>query len=245
MITSAVSFLPGLGVTAPTAAVAGYVMSLTLRFKYANILGWLLMTAGMAALSTITIDSSQAAQYGYQIMYGIGGGIIFPGRLYAIQASQKDNDVGIATALVSFMTSLGEAFGVSIGGTIFQNRWGELVHQAIDRGDIGMDMVITAGDAERAAEIMAPFPENVILLYRGIAASSTSAIWLVLACFSGLGVLAALLSKDLSLDRATKSQQEFMIQADNGDVESGRARSTLEEKMVVITGSNEKSEAKL
>jgi hypothetical protein len=198
-------------------------MSLTSHFKYANVLGWVLMIAGMACLSTLTIHSPQAAQYGYQVLYGVGGGILFPGRLYAVQASQEDNDVGIATTMVSFMTSLGEAFGVSIGGTIFQNRWGELVSQAITKGDVSADMMISAADAERAAEIIALFPENVILVYRGIAATSTDSIWLVLACFSGVGVLVALSSRDLSLDRATSSKQGFVMnEAREEDIERAK-----------------------
>jgi hypothetical protein len=194
-------------------------MSVTSHFKYANVLGWILITAGMASLSTLKIYSLPAAQYGYQVLYGIGGGILFPGRLYAVQASQEDNDVGIATTMVSFMTSLGEAFGVSIGGTIFQNRWGQLVEEALDSGIIDKDTFIGAADSERAAEIMADFPQQIILLYRGIAASSTDTIWLVLACLASIGVLIAFLSDDLSLDRVTKSKQEFII-APQADIES-------------------------
>jgi predicted MFS family arabinose efflux permease len=40
--------------------------------------------------------------------------MLSPGRLMAVQASQRE-DVRMATALVSFGTSLGQAFGVALG----------------------------------------------------------------------------------------------------------------------------------
>lgn len=67
-------------------------------------------------------DSNGGILYGLRIFSSIGGGLLFPVPLFAAQVNQRDKDVGIATSLVAFFRSLGQAFGVAIGGVIFQNQ---------------------------------------------------------------------------------------------------------------------------
>ncbi len=85
------------------------------RFKMLNIAAWVFLTASMAVMSTWDLNTSRVVQVICQLLYGIGGeSSSWPN--YAVQASQPDEDVPIATTIVTFMTSLGEAFGVCIGG---------------------------------------------------------------------------------------------------------------------------------
>jgi hypothetical protein len=149
---------------------------------------------------------------------------LFPGRMCAVQASQTDNNVPMvspnspksipltnsqATAMMSFMISLGEAFGVGIGGVVFQNEWKKHIHASLSTGSISPEYTLSYRQAEQAAELIKPFPEAVQVLYRLIMADVIDTLFIVLAAFSGLAFLASLGSRNLSMDRETKSAQQF------------------------------------
>jgi hypothetical protein len=67
----------------------------------------------------------------------------------------------MATAMVSFIGSLGEAFGVGIGGVIFQNRWDKHVQEQLSAGSIPREYVISYSQAEHVANLIASFPGPV------------------------------------------------------------------------------------
>lgn len=209
LMGAAISTLPGSATIPFIAAAAGVVMQINKHFMPHNIVGWVLITTAMGLLSSLRADSGRGAQYSFQILYGVGGGIIYPGRLYAAQAPQPDADVAIATTMVSFLTSLGEAFGVSIGGTVFQNRWDALVSNAIRDGTISADYRISGNSAERAAVLLKTFPESIQHSYRSIMARSAGVIWITMASISGLALLGSLFSRNLSLDKEGTSEQKF------------------------------------
>jgi hypothetical protein len=53
-----------------------------------------------------------------------------------VQANSKDKDLGIATATMTFFKSIGQAFGVAVGGTVFQSQFDKFVQAAIEVGSI-------------------------------------------------------------------------------------------------------------
>jgi len=115
--------LPGIGTLVFSAGSSGFLFARFKRFQKLLCFAWVLVVIGLALVSTLRVDSSLSAAYGFQIIAALGGGIILPGRLLAVQSSQNDDDVAMATTLVTFMLSLGQAFGVGVGGSVFQNRW--------------------------------------------------------------------------------------------------------------------------
>ena len=56
------------------------------------------------------------------LVSGVGMGILFPSTAFAVQASSANSDVAFAVAMFSFFRACGQAIGVTIGGTIFQNQ---------------------------------------------------------------------------------------------------------------------------
>jgi hypothetical protein len=183
-------------------------MAVTKRFQPFNLVAWILMTAGVGAFATLTRSSPSAAAYGFQALLAIGGGIIFPGRIFAAQAPQtEDDDVPIATTMVSFFTSLGQAFGLGIGGTIFQNRWTEMVHQQILAGTIPEKYVIPARDVESLALELASFPMDVQIAYQTVVSGSLRVLWITLAALSATAFLATLAQRNLSLSRPQQRQE--------------------------------------
>src|SRR5436190_18896188 len=148
------------------------------RFQKIMCVAWTLTIIGIALLSTLRPDSPLAAQYGYQIIGSLGGGIVLPGRLLSVQASQRQEDVAMATTVVAFMLSLGQAFGISICGAIIQNRWDTLVHQSLEKHDLIPEFVISSEHFETAWNITSTLPTRYKNVYREITAESISAIFI-------------------------------------------------------------------
>ncbi|KAF7868430.1 hypothetical protein EAF04_004962 [Stromatinia cepivora] len=200
LLGSAVQSLSAIAVVPFAAAAGGIAMSVTKRFKWINVFAVTLMTTGFALMSRLDVNSNHASQIGFQIISAIGGGILFPGRLCAVQAPQKLVDVSIATALVSFFTSLGEAFGVAIGDAVFQNRWEVQLKRNVKKGAIPVEFVVGGKMAESIGKVIYEFPETVQDIYRGMMADAIGSLWVVVAVFAGVALIGCLISRDLKLD---------------------------------------------
>jgi hypothetical protein len=114
-----------------------------------------------------------------------------------------------ATAIVSFILSMGQSFGVGIGGVVFQNQWDKHMKNAISSGSIPTQYILTYREAEQASDLIKPFPASVQVVYRTIMADVIDTLFIVIAAFAALALIASLVSKDLSLDRETRSAQQF------------------------------------
>lgn len=201
--------LPGT-VTLPfSAIIAAVIIAKTHRFKILNIVGWAFMTVGFALMTTLSAHSNRGKQFGPQILYGLGGGVVFLCRLCATQASQSDGDMAMATALVSFITSLGETFGVGIGGLIFQSEWEHIVAAAVSGNRLPKQYILSSNDAEQSAALIAAFPLKVQTVYRQIVAQVIDKLFIVLASLSSLAFLVSLIAKNVSLEKDTRSAQAF------------------------------------
>src|SRR5262249_55922441 len=126
-LASAISILPIVITASCFAAIAALVVSRLGRFKYIVSLGWLVATIGTGLVSTLSAHSIGAQQIGYQILEGIGMGILFTTLQLACQASQSQEDVGTAVAIFTFIRSFGGTFGVAIGGVIFENEFTQIM----------------------------------------------------------------------------------------------------------------------
>lgn len=206
LIAASVLLLPALLVVAPSAAIAGIFISRLSHFKYFNLAGFILLTGGSIGLSTLRANPTTGEIIGYQLLIGIGGGMLFPGRIVAVQAAQErmangdEAEVRMATSLVSFATSLGQAIGIAMGSTALQNAWDTLVSKALTRGQLDSQHIIVGSQAAKATEIISEMPPSIRQVYQDIAALSVARVWYVCIGLGGLGIVAAFLSRNLSLD---------------------------------------------
>jgi MFS family permease len=193
-----------------SSGVSGFIFARIKRFQKLMWAAWSLVVIGTALLSTLRPNSSPAQQYGYQIIGALGGGIILPGRVLSVQAAQKPEDVAMATTVVAFMLSMGQAFGIGVGGTIIQNRWDTLVNQALAARELIPKFKITSSDFEAAWKITSAFPAQYRQVYQDITAESMSTMFIFCASCAGVGLLTSLLSKDLSLDKDNRGRQRYL-----------------------------------
>lgn len=193
-----------------TAAVSGFIFSRIKRFQKLMWVAWALTIVGTALLSTLRPNSPLAAQYGYQIISSLGGGIILPARLLSVQASQKQEDIAMATTVVAFMLSLGQEFGIGLGGAIIQNRWDSLVQEALAKHELTPEFSISSDYFETAWNITSNFPVQYKAVYQEITAESIGTLFVFCSVCAGVGFLCSLMAKDLSLDKDARSRQRFI-----------------------------------
>ena len=155
-------------------------------------------------------DSSNAMVYGPRCLAGIGAGLLFPTPLFAVQAKQHGDDVGIATSIQVFFRSLGMTFGVAMGGTIFTNRWQNIVENKVSIGVIPQHNYIPSNEAELAYQVILGFPQAVQDEYRSVYADSLTTVWWVMTSLALLGLAVSLIARDEIVDGGLSGNQNFI-----------------------------------
>jgi hypothetical protein len=172
-------------------------------------LAWVFLTSGTGLNALMKPDSNAGILYGLRVIAAIGGGWLFQLPIFAVQSTTVNDDLGIATAGITFFRSVGQAFGVAIGGTLFQNEFDRYINRAIADGIVPKECLVTGAQAAGAYEIIGTFPERVILAYRYVYADSLRTVWYVTTGIAAAGFLASFLVKNESMDRGQQSKQAF------------------------------------
>lgn len=172
-------------------------------------LAWTLLTVGNGLNILMKPDSGPFIIYVLRIVAAIGAGFLFQLPTFAVQSTTLDDNIGIATSTLTFFRSLGQAFGVAIGGTVFQNQFDRFLNQAVASGKIASAFIVTGAQAAGAYEVIGEFPHDVINAYRYIYADSLRVVWCVTTGLAGVGLIASLLVRNESMDRGNTAKQAF------------------------------------
>ena len=148
---------------------------------------------------------------------GVGTGILFPSLQFAAQAGQPDDDVAYATSTFVFLRSLGQTFGVALGGVIFQNQWDKNMAKLIASNSIPTSFRISGKDAEGAVIYLSQLPPDVLRTVRGLYSDSLRAIWIFFIPLAGIALIASLFMRNYSLDKVLNSKQMFEEVRDVGE----------------------------
>lgn len=194
------------------AVFIGIFTAKTLRFQKSTWVAWILLVTGVGLTALMKPHSNAGIVYGLRVIPAIGAGFLFQLPVFAVQAASRDDDVGIATASTVFFRSLGQAFGVAIGGTVFQNQFQRFVDEAVVSGKIPRDLIITGEQAAGAYGVIKGFPQVVEEAYRYVYADALRSVWFVTTGIAGAGLLVSLLVKDVSMDRGSKGKQSFVTE---------------------------------
>ncbi|KKO98103.1 major facilitator superfamily transporter [Trichoderma harzianum] len=198
LFKSSAETLPGSAPIALSAVFCGIWVSRSLRFQKMTWLAWALLTTGTGLVALMKPNSSAGILYAIRIIPAIGGGFLFQLPLFAVQSTAAGQDIGIATAMIAFFRSVGQAFGVAIGGTVFQNEFDRFLATAIAAGRIPPDFVITGAQAAGAYERINALPHtmhDVQETYRYIYADALRIVWYVTTGIAGMGFMVGLLRR--------------------------------------------------
>ncbi|KAL7785406.1 MFS general substrate transporter [Trichoderma afarasin] len=215
LFKSSAETLPGSAPIALSAVFCGIWVSRSLRFQKMTWIAWTLLTTGTGLVALMKPNSSAGILYAIRIIPAIGGGFLFQLPLFAVQSTAAGQDIGIATSMIAFFRSVGQAFGVAIGGTVFQNEFDRFLATAIAAGRIPPDFVITGAQAAGAYERINALPHtmhDVQETYRYIYADALRIVWYVTTGIAGMGFLVGLLVRNENMDRGNYSKQTFQVE---------------------------------
>lgn len=207
-IVSGIALFPETFTVAPVAAITGIIISKTGRYRWAIWSGWVLAVAGDGLLYLLDVDTSIAAWTFINLVPGLGLGLLFPSLSFSIQASSSNEDLAFAVAMYSFFRAFGEAIGVAIGGTIFQNAM-KLKLQAYP---------LLAGSASEYSNDAAALVQIIKIMEDGLAKKqliqgymdSLKVVFTTTCGLAALGMLSSLFVRGLDLNRALETEQGFL-----------------------------------
>ncbi|MCJ1226433.1 hypothetical protein MMC12_003085 [Toensbergia leucococca] len=209
-ILAGVSMFPETFTVAPAAMVAGFIITFTGRYRWAIWAGWTLTTVGTGLLYLLDVHTSTVEWIFLNLVSGLGTGILFPSMAFAIQASSTNADLAFAVAMYSFFRAFGQALGVAIGGTVFQNQMKQLL---LTYPALAAQADVYSRDASSLVQIIKAMPagaDKVDLMQSY--AGALKIVWITFCGIAGLGLVASLWTRGLDLTRAFETEQGFQYE---------------------------------
>lgn len=201
------SFPLSLTVT-PFAVLAAFAIDYSRRYCWAIWTGWTLTTVGMGLMSLLAQNSSQTTRSCLQLVAGTGIGILFPALSIPTQAAVKVDDNGLAIGTFVFARQLGAAVGLALGSAIFTNAFkGALPNNLPDEllplksGNNAENFISELRSLGLTPAELAP----VLKAY----AQALKWVWIALTAVGGVGFIASLFMKDISLENESTGKQVF------------------------------------
>ncbi|KAG8990543.1 hypothetical protein FRB90_001730 [Tulasnella sp. 427] len=198
-VQSGVSVFGNVFTIAPMGIVAGISVRLTGWYKPQSTLAWALVIVGVGLLTLLDRESSKAKWVGFQIIEGIGLGIIYPITSFPVLAPIPVTQSGYALALWTFVRSYGQMWGITIGAAVLQNELkrrlpGDFLtlfpKQNVEIAYAAIPMINELGEAQRIA-------------VQDAFAGSIRVIWLVMVGMAGAGFVTSVAMQQLKLHEAT------------------------------------------
>ena len=106
------------------AIICGQVLSRTSGYyRLQGTIGFIMLAVGLFLLSKMTVETSYATAVGNIVLTGFGSGLLMPLHVLAVQNSVPYSVMGVATAVVTWLRTVGGLFGLAIVGSIMNNRF--------------------------------------------------------------------------------------------------------------------------
>lgn len=103
------------------AAVTGQLIARFGRYQWLTILGATVVTYSMFLMARMTAETGLLTVTRNMIVAGIGFGLLIPVLTLAVQNAVPRNRLGVGTAAISYLRSMGAALGVAIIGSVVNN----------------------------------------------------------------------------------------------------------------------------
>ncbi|KAG8946147.1 hypothetical protein FRC04_012002 [Tulasnella sp. 424] len=183
----------------PGAIACGATVSIFNIYRPQNMAGWALVTVGLGLFSLLEITTPKAQWVGFQILQGIGLGVLYAAPTFPVLAPLPISENAHALAFFTFVRSYSQTWGVTIGATILQNQLKAKLPPAF------LEMFPAEGvEITYAAIPQIPgLPEPMRTEVRVAFASSLRVIWLTMIGLCGLGLICALGMKELKMHEVT------------------------------------------
>ncbi|KAJ6458426.1 iron permease [Mycena vitilis] len=203
---------------APSALLVGLSIAKSRQYCPQIWLSWALVLIGTGLITTLNVDSSRAKAIGFQIIPGMGLGMMTAAVFFPILAPLPIQSNAHAIALYTFFRNFSNILAVTIGGTVLQNELGKRLPP-----DFSVQFPEGTAIAYSIIPLIKTLPEPLKSEIRVAFAGSLRVVWQVLTGISGAGLLASLAMKRLPLhtDTDTKWGIENEKEKENAQVKEG------------------------
>lgn len=199
-------------------------------FRWAIWIGWIITTLSLGLLVLLDVDTPKAVWVVLFVVAGLGQGVLFIAHSVASQAACRARDAAHASAMYSFMRSLGLCLGVALGGTI----WTNLLLGRVVRVHLPVRVAVEfAGNTEDAVRLTKELPDAVKSRVMEAVAWSFQMLFAVLCGVSGLGlVVACCFIRAHSLDQELET--EHVLLRDEGEKNGAEGQAVAEPTVPVV-----------
>lgn len=204
-----IQLFPVIFVGVPGAVIAVIVLSKFGRYRILHQVGFSLGTIALGLFTRLDSHSSAAEWIGYQVLAGLGAGMVLNTLLPAFQAALPESDQASATASWAFIRSFGNIWGVSIPAAIFNARTGHLLSRL---SDSRVRKLLSGGHAYEyaTAAFIDSHPQNVRAEIISVYSDALKMVWQIAIVFSGLASCLVFLEKEIKL--RTELDTEFGLE---------------------------------
>ncbi|WP_187283505.1 MDR family MFS transporter [Streptomyces sp. t39] len=180
-----------------SSTIAGQIISATGRWKVYLVAGAVVMTAGLALLSTIDAGTGFGLLSLYMAVLGIGVGLLMQNLVLAAQNDVPAAELGAATSVLSFFRSMGGTVGTSVLGAILANR----VASEMTKGFEESGTATAGGGAAGHGSVpnVQTLPEPVRAVVEHAYGVATADLFLVATPFALLALVAVVFIKEKPL----------------------------------------------
>jgi EmrB/QacA subfamily drug resistance transporter len=180
--------------------VIGRLVSSTGRWKRYLLGGSIIAAVGFGLLSTIDAETSFVLLAVYMALVGIGLGATLQNLVLSVQNTVAIQQLGAATATVTFFRSLGGAVGVSALGAVLGHRVTDLVASGLAR--LGIPASALGANAGGIPDVRA-LPRPVALVIEHAYGEAVGRIFLVATPLMVLAVIAIACIREVPLRSTT------------------------------------------
>ncbi|KAI4135148.1 MAG: hypothetical protein LQ347_000909 [Umbilicaria vellea] len=216
-ILAGVSLFPETFTVSPAALVTGIIVSKTGRYRWATWSGWVLTTVGTGILFLLDVNTPTVGWVFLNLVSGLGLGMLFTSMAQAIQASVANRDIAFAVAMFCFFRAFGQAIGVAVGGTVFQNQIKSKLLQFPALAPMADAYSKDASSLVQIIKAMPMGPDKMDL--KQCYADALKVVWLTMCGLSALATLLSLWTQGLDLDRPLETEQGFKERQRSEDAE--------------------------
>lgn len=201
-----IQLFPIIFVGVPGAVIAVVVLSKFGRYRMLHHVGFSLGTIALGLFTRLNRHSSPAEWIIFQILAGLGAGMVLNTLLPAFQAALPESDQASATASWAFIRSFGNNWGVAIPAAIFNARTGRLSSRLRDSH---LRDLLSGGHAYEytTAAFINSYPQNVQAEIISVYSDALKLVWQIAIVFSGLASCFVFLEREIKL--RTELDTEF------------------------------------
>lgn len=192
----------------PFAVLAAFAIDYCRRYCWSIWTGWTLTTVGMGLMSLLAQNSGQATRSCLQLVAGTGIGILFPALSIPSQAAVNVDDNGLAIGTFVFARQLGGAVGLAVGSAIFTNTFKGALPQNLPGNLLPLKSGNNAENFISELRSLGLAPTELAPVLQAYD-HAVRRVWIALIAVSGVGFVACLLMRDISLENESTGKQVF------------------------------------